>query len=342
MGTIRCSSMCRTGTPDWRSADSNVNEQPRRNATKSSRHSLVMSVTSAARLAVPVDPVLRDVRPEVGPGRDAGGLGVAGIRHLDQGARARVPLAEDEEVVGLRPGQDHEVRLHVAGREARRCRPCSGPGGWPAGSPSASSRAPSRRLLGSAGRCAGHYGAGAEARQRRASRMTAGPPHDGVRRHARAANAGSLDTLRGAGGTVETCDGMWLADRRARSQRCWSAGTRATRGAIPRRPRARCRPPVARAPARRAPRAVDPGAVASAPMPFTDAGDSRAGHGADRQRDEQLALGLDPRRPRRLHQRDARLHPRSRRAPLARRRAPAPLAAPRRRRLSVRHAARRS
>ena len=47
IGTIRCSSMCRTGTPDWSNADSNVNEQPRRNATKSSRHSPVMSETSA-------------------------------------------------------------------------------------------------------------------------------------------------------------------------------------------------------------------------------------------------------------------------------------------------------
>ena len=49
MGTIRCSSMWRTGTPDCSSADSNVNEQPSRKATKSSRHSLVMSVTSAVR-----------------------------------------------------------------------------------------------------------------------------------------------------------------------------------------------------------------------------------------------------------------------------------------------------
>ena len=112
--------MWRTGTPDWRSADSNVNEQPRRNATKSSRHSRVMSETSAGEAPVAVDPILRDVRPQVGADRDADGLGVAGIGHLDQRTRPGVPLTEDEEVVRLRLGQDHEVRLHVAGGKPGR------------------------------------------------------------------------------------------------------------------------------------------------------------------------------------------------------------------------------
>ena len=67
--------------------------------------------------AVAVDPVLRDVRPEVRARGDAGRLGVPGVRDLDQGARPGVSLAEDEEIVGLRPGQDDEVRLDVAGRE---------------------------------------------------------------------------------------------------------------------------------------------------------------------------------------------------------------------------------
>src|SRR5581483_9566434 len=69
---------------------------------------------------VPVDPVLRDVRAEIRAGGDAGRLRVPGVGHLDERARPRVALAEDEEVVGLGPREDDQVGLHVPGREPRR------------------------------------------------------------------------------------------------------------------------------------------------------------------------------------------------------------------------------
>ena len=70
--------------------------------------------------AVLVDPVAREIRPEIGAGRRAHGLDRAHIRHLDERARARVALAEEQEVVGVVPGQDGHVGLNEAGAEAGR------------------------------------------------------------------------------------------------------------------------------------------------------------------------------------------------------------------------------
>src|SRR5262249_59708609 len=72
------------------------------------------------RASTRVDRVLGDVGGQVGPGRDARRLRIARIRDLDEGARAGVALTEDEEVIRLGSGQDHEVPLHVPRREACR------------------------------------------------------------------------------------------------------------------------------------------------------------------------------------------------------------------------------
>src|SRR5712692_1673116 len=67
-----------------------------------------------------VDPVARQVGPQVGARRRADRLGRAHIGHLDQRTRARVALAEEEEVVGVVPGQHGHVGLNEAGAEAGR------------------------------------------------------------------------------------------------------------------------------------------------------------------------------------------------------------------------------
>src|SRR4029077_8443889 len=66
-----------------------------------------------------VDAVARQVGAEVGAGRHADRLGRAHVGDLDQRARPRVALAEEQEVVGLLPRQHREVGLHEAGGQAR-------------------------------------------------------------------------------------------------------------------------------------------------------------------------------------------------------------------------------
>src|SRR5262249_31796530 len=115
---------------------------------------------------VPVDSVLRDVRPKVGAARDPRRLGVTRIRDLDEGTRARIALAEDEEVVRLGPGKDHEVPLHVSGREPRSAPRVAS---LPDGLPDLFRRLPELHCLASwdvRGRCAGHYGAAFQVGQR--------------------------------------------------------------------------------------------------------------------------------------------------------------------------------
>jgi hypothetical protein len=71
--------------------------------------------------SVPVDPVLADIGPEVGPGCHPDWFAAAGIEHLEQRTRLRIPLAEDQEIERHVSRQDDEVRLnepgcHAAGR----------------------------------------------------------------------------------------------------------------------------------------------------------------------------------------------------------------------------------
>ena len=72
-------------------------------------------------LAVTVDAVAGQVGAHVGAGRDPVGCRIAGVQHLEDRTRAWVALGEDEEVVGQRARQHHEVGLHVARGRARRC-----------------------------------------------------------------------------------------------------------------------------------------------------------------------------------------------------------------------------
>src|SRR5204863_9964996 len=66
-----------------------------------------------------VDPVAGNVGAEIGAPRDAHRLGRAHVRHLDERARSRVALAEQEEIVGLVPRQDRQVGLDVVLTETR-------------------------------------------------------------------------------------------------------------------------------------------------------------------------------------------------------------------------------
>ena len=108
--------MWRTGSPASSSARSNVNEQPIRNATRSSRQSSRTSVRLLGQLAVAPDAVARQVGAQVGAGRERRRLGRAGVADLEHRARLRVAQAEEQEVerVGLR--QHDQVGL----RERRR------------------------------------------------------------------------------------------------------------------------------------------------------------------------------------------------------------------------------
>src|SRR5205823_13655616 len=77
--------------------------------------------------AVLVDAVLRDVRSEVGARRHADGLRRADVGHFQERARARVALAEEQEIVGGVPREHREVRLDEvlpqAGRDTRELAP---------------------------------------------------------------------------------------------------------------------------------------------------------------------------------------------------------------------------
>jgi len=164
-------STCQRRMPASSSAHSNVNEQPSRNATRSSRqygarrpardgrppHRDVLAVLHVpeadagleqrplereraaeqerdevvapvrrgvrhlvGQLAVRVDPVAREVGSEIGARGDADGLGRAHVGDLEERARPRVALAEEEEVVGHVLRQHREVRLDVVLTQPRR------------------------------------------------------------------------------------------------------------------------------------------------------------------------------------------------------------------------------
>ena len=177
------------------------------------------------------------------PAATPAGSGLPGIRDLDQGAGPGVALAEDEEIVGLRPGQDHEVRLHVARRE---------PGGSARVAPLANglpdllgcpSRSPSRRLLGSMSRQlwrTGRSPGNGRADARRVGRVTVSPELP---------RRGSVDSP-GAGGVASGYGypgaGSWTAVG-GPAARGSSAGWRTRAVTRPRR-RERFRPRAPRAP----------------------------------------------------------------------------------------------
>ena len=107
-------------------AFSNVNEQPSRKPTRSSRQQPREVGRLVDQLAVAVDAVARHVGAQVGPGGDAPRLRVARLGHVEQRARLRVALAEQQEVERQVPRHDDEVGLDVArgqaGRRAGRVR----------------------------------------------------------------------------------------------------------------------------------------------------------------------------------------------------------------------------
>ena len=109
-----------SGMPASSSAHSKVNEQPSRNATRSSRQNGRRVGDLVGEHAVLVDAIARDVRAQIGARRHPHRLGRAHVGHLDERARPRVALAEEQEVVGLLPRQHREVGLHEAGGRARR------------------------------------------------------------------------------------------------------------------------------------------------------------------------------------------------------------------------------
>ena len=71
-------------------------------------------------VALAIDAVARQIRPQVGSGSGVDGLGRARVGHLEHRARLRVVDAEAQEVERVGRGQDDEIGLRVAGREARR------------------------------------------------------------------------------------------------------------------------------------------------------------------------------------------------------------------------------
>src|SRR5829696_1697370 len=88
IGTFTPCSTWRIGRPSARSARSNVNEQPIRNATRSSRQTSRASSGSSTswlvhQLAVAEHPVAREVAAQVRACRPLGGLGRAGIGDVE-------------------------------------------------------------------------------------------------------------------------------------------------------------------------------------------------------------------------------------------------------------------
>src|SRR4029077_9295825 len=65
------------------------------------------------------DPVARDVGPEICPGRHAHRLRRADVGHLDQRARSRIALAEQQEVVRLLFREHRQVGLDEVLAKAR-------------------------------------------------------------------------------------------------------------------------------------------------------------------------------------------------------------------------------
>ena len=71
------------------------------------------------KLTAPIDTVARQVGAQVGAGRDEGRLGTTGLGHVEQRARLRVALAEQQEVERQLERHDDEVRLDVRPRRER-------------------------------------------------------------------------------------------------------------------------------------------------------------------------------------------------------------------------------
>ena len=59
--------------------------------------------------------IAREIGSQIGPGSRAARLGRAGIEHLEDWARLRIALTEQQEVECDRLRDDHEVRLKIAG-----------------------------------------------------------------------------------------------------------------------------------------------------------------------------------------------------------------------------------
>ena len=120
IGTLRPCSTCRTGTPGLQQG---VLERER--AAEQEGDEVVPPVAGDVgrlvdQFAVAEDAVGRHVGAEVGVRGDDAGHRVAGFGHVEQRARLRVALAEEQKVEGQVARHDDEVGLDVAEGEAGR------------------------------------------------------------------------------------------------------------------------------------------------------------------------------------------------------------------------------
>lgn len=116
IGTLRPAVMCRTGTPASISGNSNVKLQPITNVTKSDRQ---YSRISALRPPVRHASTRGTTARRYGCRRPARRrCGDARLHHFQQRTRFGIALREQQKIECLLLGQNHQIRLRVALRDA--------------------------------------------------------------------------------------------------------------------------------------------------------------------------------------------------------------------------------
>ena len=96
-----------------------MNEQPNRKPTRSAPPAAQV-VGFVHKFAVLIDPVARQIGPQIGPRCDEPRLGQAGLGHIQQRTGFGVALTEEQEVEGQVAGHDDQVGLHESQGQAGR------------------------------------------------------------------------------------------------------------------------------------------------------------------------------------------------------------------------------